>query len=278
MPALALIFVHRFRLSMSLLSHAEKSVERFCQSCGARKLAASAQEKPAQYCQSCGAPQFTHPQNATAQAPPQNALTPSRSFIGACVVVFALGSLSFGVTRLMIDKAPEGGGETAAHTHNASGEAQSGKDGNPMAKVSPEIQQRIAELRDSLAAEPNNPRFVLQMANAWYDAGAFFQAEQFYARYLREYNPKDVAARVDYAYTILRQGRPEEAIAETKKALEFEPNRVEALYNLGVIYYGQKDFQSSKLWFEKCIAAAPGTEIAQSARQIISSLPLDAGS
>ena len=265
---------------MSLSSHAEKSVERFCQDCGARKLAATAQEKPAQYCQSCGAPQFTLPQNAAAQTSAKTAML-SRPFLGAIIATFALGSLSFGVTRLMIDKAPAAA--SAEHTHNATGEAQSNaqsgeQSGNPMAKVAPEVQRRIAELRDSLAAEPNNPRLVLQMANAWYDAGAFFQAEQFYARYLRDYNPQDVAARVDYAYTILRQGRPDEAIAETKKALEFEPNRVEALYNLGVIYYGQKDFQSSKLWFEKCIAVAPGTEIAESARQIINSLPIDADS
>jgi tetratricopeptide (TPR) repeat protein len=208
----------------------------------------------------------------------------------AAALMVLLGSGSFAITRFLIDKPttnaeafgernsaqnndsganaqPQGGSE-ASGSVGASGNAG----GNPMSRVTPEMQQRIAILQDSLQRFPKNGDVLLSLANAWYDVGAFFQAEQHYARYLNDFDKKNVAARVDYAYTLLRQNRSDEAIAETKKALEYEPNRVEALYNLGVIYYGQKNWTEAKVWFEKCIKIAPGTEVAKSAEDIIKSI------
>ena len=215
-----------------------------------------------QFCATCGAAQYS-PARGIAQT--ASASTSNRLIAIAGFVVLVLGGASFGITRLFIEKPVPN-----ASSQDASGQAsQSQPSANPMNKVSPEIQKRIASLQDSLAKDPQNGGLVARMANAWYDAGAYFQAEQYYARYLKEFNPKDVAARVDYAYTILRQGREDEAITETKRALEFEPNRVEAVYNLGVIYYGKKDLKTAKEWFQKCISIAPDTEIAKSAEEII---------
>lgn len=259
---------------LSMLPTAQAS-ERFCASCGARKQADTAQEPIQQYCSSCGQAQYSLPQSVAAM--PQKPLSRYALWI-ALAVALGLGSASYGVTRLFLEK-PAQQAQAGAETTNGrvspdakpDGDASNGAaaSGNPMNKVSPEIQQRIADLSDSLAKDPKNAGVLVRLANAWYDAGAFFQAEQHYARYLNEFNPKDVAARVDYAYTILRQGRDDEAIAETKKALEFEPNRIEAMYNLGVMYYGKKDLKTAKQWFEKCAAAAPNTEIAGSAQGII---------
>ncbi|TAE21519.1 MAG: tetratricopeptide repeat protein [Candidatus Kapaibacterium sp.] len=253
----------------------------FCADCGAAKLAPNAAAKPLQYCTQCGAAQFSSPQSS-----PQGAVAPQASlpftvrFAAAAVLVVALGSASFGISRLFIDKpqssAEAGGTRNSAQNSGsdknaqpASGEAASG---NPMSRVTPEMQQRIAVLQDSVQRFPKNGDALLALANAWYDVGAFFQAEQHYARYLQEFDKKNVAARVDYAYTLLRQNRHDEAITETKKALEYEPNRVEALFNLGVIYYGQKNWVESKVWFEKCVKIAPGTEVAKSAEDIIKSI------
>lgn len=258
--------------SSSMLSTVQ-ATERFCSNCGARKQADTAQEPIRQYCSSCGQAQYSLPQIVADSTP----LLRYTLWI-ALAVVLGLGSASYGITRLFVEKPPQQA-QTGSETTNGrvspdakpDGDASNGAaaSGNPMNKVSPEIQQRIADLSDSLAKDPKNAGVLVRLANAWYDAGAFFQAEQHYARYLNEFNPKDVAARVDYAYTILRQGRDDEAIAETKKALEFEPNRIEAMYNLGVMYYGKKDLKTAKQWFEKCAAAAPNTEIAGSAQGII---------
>ncbi len=263
--AFILLFVVHSMPSISMSSStSQQPLERFCTTCGARKQADSTSEVVIQFCASCGAAQYGLPQPAVSSA------TGSKMLVFAAVVVLVLGSASFGITRLIIDKPAAAENTTASSSGNqpatASGNPTSG---NPMSKVSPEIQQRIADVQDSLAKDPKNGGLVVRMANAWYDAGAYFQAEQYYARYLKEFNPKDVAARIDYAYTILRQGREDEAITETKRALEFEPKRVEALYNLGVIYYGKKDFKSAKEWFEKCIEIAPDTEVAKSAKEII---------
>lgn len=243
----------------------QQPLERFCTTCGARKQADSANEAALKFCASCGAAQYTLSQSSVSTTP----FGGSKLLVFATVAVIALGSASFGITRLVIDKpAPPSSSQNTAQS-GAESQTDAASSGNPMSKVTPEMQQRIAEVRDSLAKDPQNGGLVVRMANAWYDAGAFFQAEQYYSRYLKEFNPKDVAARIDYAYTILRQGREDEAIAETKLALEYEPKRVEALYNLGVIYYGKKDFKTAKQWFEKCIEVAPKSDAAKSAQEII---------
>jgi tetratricopeptide (TPR) repeat protein len=249
----------------------QNALERFCVTCGARKQADAANDVVVQYCQSCGMAQYTLPQST-----PQPAKGAGRSntpLMVAAVMTLIIGASSYGITRLFVEKpapnaAPQASSEQGSVGNAATGDAS----GNPMAKVSPEIQERIGMLRDSFAKNPNNGGLVVRMANAWYDAGAYFQAEQYYARYLKEFNPKDVAARVDYAYTLLRQGREDEAITETKRALEYEPDRVEAVYNLGVMYYGKKDYAAAKQWFEKCVNLAPGTEVAKSAEEIIKGL------
>ncbi len=245
----------------------QQPLERFCTTCGARKQADSTNEVALKFCASCGAAQYTHSQSSAANTP----IGGSKLLVFATVTVIALGSASFGITRLVLDKPtpPANAASQNAAQSGADSQAGSASSGNPMSKVTPEMQQRIADVRDSLAKDPKNGGLVVRMANAWYDAGAFFQAEQYYSRYLKEFNPKDVAARIDYAYTILRQGREDEAIAETKLALDYEPKRVEALYNLGVIYYGKKDFKTAKQWFEKCIEVAPESEAAKSAQEII---------
>ncbi|MCU0425275.1 MAG: tetratricopeptide repeat protein [Candidatus Kapabacteria bacterium] len=253
-----------------------QATERFCSTCGARKQADSPQEKHVQFCSSCGLAQYTVPQSATQANTPRAVAVPRFALVIACLAVVVVGSVSYGITRLFVEKPTEqaqaqAGAETSNGRVSPSGtpDGSGNASGNPMSKVSPEIQQRIGTLSDSLAKEPKNASVLVRLANAWYDAGAYFQAEQHYARYLNEFNPKDVAARVDYAYTILRQGRTDEAIVETKKALEYEPQRIEAMYNLGVMYYGKKDFKTSISWFEKCAAASPNTEIANSAKEII---------
>jgi tetratricopeptide (TPR) repeat protein len=253
-------------------SSPQPSLERFCTTCGARKQADSTNEAVMQYCASCGAAQYAVQFAVSENTTQSGAPSASKLLAMATIVVILVGSASFGITRYIIDKPAANAAsqnESQAANGSASGNPSGGASANPMSKVSPEIQQRIADVQDSLSKDPKNGGLVVRMANAWYDAGAYFQAEQYYARYLKEFNPKDVAARIDYAYTILRQGREDEAIAETKRALEFEPKRVEAIYNLGVIYYGKKDFKSAKEWFEKCIEIAPDTEVAKSAKEII---------
>jgi tetratricopeptide (TPR) repeat protein len=267
--------------------------ERFCGDCGALKLAPNAEAKPMQFCVQCGKAQFSPAQGISAKAAsnistPKTAssLAPSAFSLRlglASALVLLLGSSTYALTRYFVDKPTtnaEASGErtsaqnsgSGANTQPSADAASASASGNPMSKVTPEMQQRIALLQDSLQRFPKNGQVLLNLANAWYDVGAYFQAEQFYSRYLREFDKKNVAARVDYAYTLLRQNRPDEAIIETKKALEYEPNRVEALYNLGVIYYGQKNWSEAKNWFEKCVKLAPGTEVAKSAEDIIQTI------
>jgi tetratricopeptide (TPR) repeat protein len=178
------------------------------------------------------------------------------------------------------------GRNSAQNSGQDAGGGQSGTEGAAPSAIAPELQQRITLLQDSLASKPNSPQLVLGLANAWYDAGAtyqnsnavflvrqaFGQAEKLYARYLKEFDPKNTAARVDYAYTMLAQGRADDAAAETKRALDFEPNHPIALFNLGVIYTRKADAKAARGYFERAIKAAPDSEVSRTAQDLLKTL------
>ncbi len=273
---------------------------RFCSQCGALTNPEDNELQAARFCEQCGKPQYSQP-----QSPPVGvAVVPSKSafyrnFGVAAAIVVILGGASFGTTRLFVDKpvakAEGSPGGTAAGGHAQTGaEAGAGANAEQPAEspVAPEMQTRLKELQDSLALKPNDKELILKNANALYDIASAYQAKNavflaknmfakaqtLYERYLKEFDPKNTAARVDYAYTLLTQGKADDAIAQTKKVLEFEPHHPIALFNLGVIYNRQGDVEQSRKWFNECIKAAPGSEAAKTAENLLKELPAKSGS
>jgi tetratricopeptide (TPR) repeat protein/ribosomal protein S27AE len=271
--------------------------QKFCSECGAQVAAASSSDLAPRFCAVCGKPQYTTPQvntsidavsdatnDATDKASVQHVKPQPKKqgmiAMGVVALSLAIGGASYGTTRLFIEK-------PIAKPANDEASAGSGGQAAPEnVPISPATQQAITRLQDSLAAEPNNKNILLRLANAWYDAGsayqqqnavfmarqAFTQSEKLYERFLKEFEPKNVAARIDYAYTLLSQGRADDAIAETKKALEVEPNHAIALYNLGVIYNRKGDATESKKYFNAAIKAAPDSDVAKAAQELLKQL------
>lgn len=98
---------------------------------------------------------------------------------------------------------------------------------------------RYAGLIDSLealhAAEPDNSKASMYLANAYYDVEFWDKAISLYEVYLKKH-PEEVDVRVDYAYSIAQQnGDFKRAVQELEKALSYKPNHVNALFNAGIL-------------------------------------------
>jgi len=277
--------------------------ERFCSQCGAVVQPPDAAVQALHFCGQCGKPQYSSPQAHPATTASSNSRGNSahhyaeqpppsvfyRRLTAALGLVILVSSVSFGITRLMVEKPVQQASQQAGQSSAKVEQSNSGNATDPM-PVPPETQAALQRLQDSLAAEPNNGGVLLRLANAWYDAGAAYQsknavflarqafakAEQHYGRYLKEFDAKNVAARIDYAYTLLVQGRTDDAVTETKKALDYEKDHPIALFNLGVIYNRKGDMEESKRYFKRCIEVAPNSDAAKSAEQLLKELEASA--
>ncbi len=183
--------------------------------------------------------------------------------IALALAVF-LGGISFAITRSFIPDPISSG--TASQESNT-------PQGKPRGmNISADTMALIQRMQDTLLSTPDRHDVELRLANLFYDIGAFPMASATYANYLKA-DPKNVPARIDYAYTLLRMNKADEAIAETKRALQNEPNHPIATFNLGVIYYQIGNMSEAKQWLNKAKSLAPNSRIAEGADKILASMP-----
>ena len=84
-------------------------------------------------------------------------------------------------------------------------------------------------------------------------SGAFFSLECYFDRATR-FNPKDGVVRVLHGIHLTKSGKMQEALSEYKEAEKLEPDNAGVLYNLGIFYFKQKDYEQSKAYAKKAYA------------------------
>ena len=158
-------------------------------------------------------------------APPLKQQAPLSLTIGIIAAALALGVVLF-----LVFQNPEVFKSTSPQLGNPHDHA----DTNMLATK----RMRLAPLIDSLeiaARGHDNPQTELALANAYYDAEYWDKALALYEHYL-EHVPSDVNARIDYAFSITQlSGDFNLAIAEIEKALAFDPDHVQGLFNAGIL-------------------------------------------
>lgn len=86
----------------------------------------------------------------------------------------------------------------------------------------------------ALQSNPNDSTH-LALANGYYDAEYWDKARAEYEIYLAKH-PENADARVDYGFTLMEATKdPKVAIAQFDKALESQPNHLNALFNAGIL-------------------------------------------
>lgn len=112
------------------------------------------------------------------------------------------------------------------------------------------------DLSYTLVTFPNHHRALTAMAKlALRDKtskphGARFSIECFFDRAMR-FKPNDSAVRAIYSNYLLKQGKTDEAVAQLKEAVNFQPNNPTINYNLGLLYVQKKDYEQAKIYAKK---------------------------
>ena len=99
-----------------------------------------------------------------------------------------------------------------------------------------------------------------QIGNLYYDAQQYLIAVDYYGRALKT-KPADAAMRTDMATAYWYMGDADRAIAEFTKALTYEPNKPNTLFNLGLVRLkGKMDKAGAVADWEKLLATNPNYE------------------
>jgi cytochrome c-type biogenesis protein CcmH/NrfG len=160
---------------------------------------------------------------------------------------------------------------TAVETANASATAgMTAGNGQPTPEqLKAMADKQAAPLIEQLKADPNNPELLTSIGNFYYDAQQFPIAVDFYGRALKA-KPEDAGVRTDMATAYWYMGNADSAIAEFNKALTYEPNKPNTLFNLGLVKWQAKmDIKGAVADWEKLLKTNPNYEGKDKVEQMI---------
>ena len=140
----------------------------------------------------------------------------------------------------------------------ASAAASSDTSAQPTPEQIKHMADKQAEpLLAQLQADPNNAELLAKIGNIYYDIQQFPPAIDYYQRSLKS-RPGDASVRTDMATAYWYAGNPDTAITEFKRALADEPNKPNALFNMGVVQWqGKMDIQAAIATWQKLLDTNP---------------------
>lgn len=125
------------------------------------------------------------------------------------------------------------------------------------------LQQKIGELKNIVAADPTNFQAWVALGNEYFDSNQFMDAIQAYDKAL-ELRPDSPDVLTDQGVMFRRLGWFDRAIDNFTRANEINPAHATSVYNLGVVYrYDLQDFdKASAAWthFLEINPAGPGSD------------------
>jgi len=117
--------------------------------------------------------------------------------------------------------------------------------------------KQAAPLVEQLKGDPGNAKLLAQIGNTYYDTQQYPSAIDYYQRTL-QVAPKDASVRTDMATAFWYTGNADTAIAEFNRALGDEPNKPNALFNLGVVQWqGKMDVKGALATWQRLLDTNP---------------------
>jgi cytochrome c-type biogenesis protein CcmH/NrfG len=139
---------------------------------------------------------------------------------------------------------------------------------------SPEQMKKMADtqaapLLEQLKSDSTNVELLTKIGNIYYDTQQYPTAIDYYRRALN-LQPANTAVRTDFATAIWYTGDADTAIAEFNKALSFEPNKPNTLFNLGVVkWQGKMDVNGALAAWQKLLDTNPNYENKQKVLELM---------
>jgi cytochrome c-type biogenesis protein CcmH/NrfG len=153
---------------------------------------------------------------------------------------------------------------------------------DPAANVPDPNADVIAELRATVAANPDDVDAVLLLANVLGNSGHLNEAITYYEK-AAELAPDDASVRLDFARALADGDLQRDAELQFRKVLELEPENQAALYYLAELYmeWKPKRQEEAEELYRRSIEADPGTFLASQAKDRLASIaptPVASGS
>lgn len=119
------------------------------------------------------------------------------------------------------------------------------------------LQQKINELKNIVAADPANFQAWVALGNEYFDGNQFMAAIEAYDKALA-IQPNSPNVLTDQGVMFRNLGWFERAIANFSKANEIDPSHATSLYNLGIVYrYDLQDFPKALEAWTRFLEVSP---------------------
>jgi acyl CoA:acetate/3-ketoacid CoA transferase beta subunit len=131
--------------------------------------------------------------------------------------------------------------------------------GVPGGGNSPELVDKAAQpMLEALQKNPKDSEILGKVGNLYYDAQLYQKAIEYYQQALK-ITPSNVDVRTDMGTAMFYLGDPDKALVEFKKALSYEPNHANTLFNTGIVkWQGKKDAPGALAAWEQLLRTNPG--------------------
>ena len=133
-----------------------------------------------------------------------------------------------------------------------------GMNAQPTAQQLKHMAEKQAEpLLVQLRREPDNAELLASIGNIYYDTQQFQTAIDYYERALKV-QPTNTSIRTDMATAYWYLGNADQAISEFNRVLSYEPNKANALFNLGIVkWQGKMDVNGAVAAWQKLLDTNP---------------------
>jgi len=165
----------------------------------------------------------------------------------------------------------------AVYSFGGGGSGVPGFSGTPAPEASPSgpviDQAQVAALMQKLQANPSDTATLLALGNLYYNGADYATAGTFFDK-LIAIDPKNVQALLGRGATAYNVGDRTVAEKDWRAAIAADPKNVDAHYYLGFMYLdsASPDLAQVKAEWNKVIELAPGTSLATTVQQHLTSL------
>jgi len=117
--------------------------------------------------------------------------------------------------------------------------------------------KQVEPLLEKLKADPNNSSLLNQIGTVYKATHQFQDAAGYYQKAVQA-DPKNVAARTDWASCLYYQGDVEGALKQLQISLQYDPKDANTLFNLGLIRWeAKKDSSGAVSAWQQLLKANP---------------------
>ncbi len=226
-----------------------------CPECGTEILGS------ANFCPNCGAPI----KQAAAKKAKQTDVTSEKSHLSKRSLSFLTAAFVFSLIVILLILSSN----RKALERKVLSQQQNAPAGQmPANHPDMEKMQHIQDIKDQLAADPDNVDLMIHLANNYFDIGRFDLARDYYKKAI-EHKTKKPEVFIDLGVSYFNLSKLDSALYFVDEALKLAPQHRLGLFNKGVIEYNLKQYKQAIATWEKLIKLHPQTQEATTAQQFI---------